>query len=207
MKVTVAIPSYNHKNYVGQAIRSVLSQTHSDVELIVIDDGSRDGSAEVITALHREYKGAFRFIVRENRGLVATLSQALDLAQGEYFCELASDDYLEPDNIARRVARLNARPGVVAVFTDGLNVDREGQVIGPITRDKIKAPYRSDHPIPEMINNITPVFATALIRTAALRNCGGFDADTCRFYEDIDTPIRLAGQGRFDYLDEKLFYR
>lgn len=207
MKATVVIPSFNHRPYVAEAIHSVLNQTCSGVELIVIDDGSRDGSRDHIAQLHQQHRGRFQFISRENRGLVATLQEALDLARGEYFCELASDDYLHPDNIAKRTRYLDRHPEVVAVFTDGLNVNKTGSRIGPITRDKIKALYRTENPIPAIINNVTPVFATGMMRTAALRACGGFDAATFRFYEDIDTPVRLASHGRFGYLDEQLFYR
>ncbi|MGQ9426561.1 glycosyltransferase [Gilvimarinus sp. F26214L] len=206
MKVTVVIPSYNHGLYVAQAIHSVMEQSMDNVELIVIDDGSTDASRDVIAALHTDYNGAFRYLARENRGLVATLQEGLDLASGEYFCELASDDYLHPENLARRTAGLDANPEAVMVFTDGLNVDKDGNVIGPITKERIKAVYRSANPIPQILNNNTPVFATGLVRTDALRRCGGFDADTFRYYEDIDTPIRLCRLGRFDYIDEKLFF-
>ncbi|MEX1033787.1 MAG: glycosyltransferase [Cellvibrionaceae bacterium] len=206
MKVTVVIPSYNHKPYVEQAIHSVLQQSYRDVELIVIDDGSSDGSKELIAELHRQNPG-FRFVSRENQGLVSTLRQGLEMATGDYFCELASDDFLPSDNLVKRVSFLNQHPDVVSVFTDGINVDRNGKEINLITKEKIKDLYRSDNPIPDIINNVTPVFSTGLIRTRALRECGGFDASTFRFYEDIDTPVRLCGMGKFGYIDECLFYR
>lgn len=208
MKVTVVIPSYNHRPYVAQAIHSVLEQSLGGVELIVIDDGSKDGSKEVITELHRHYHQAFRFVNRENRGLVATLSEGLALARGEYFCELASDDFFHVDNLSKRASYLDEHPEAVAVFTDGMHVDGAGNTLGQsFTKEKIVDLYRSDDPIPRMINNITPVFSTGLMRTQSLRECGGFDANTFRFYEDMDTPVRLSTKGRFAYLGEKLFYR
>jgi alpha-1,3-rhamnosyltransferase len=116
--VSVIIPSYNHEQYVTKAIKSVFSQTYKNIELIVIDDGSKDDSVKKILELNELY--SFKFIARKNRGLANTLNQAIKLAKGLYITVLASDDYYLPKRIEHAVKHLNLLPKeVVAVFTDG----------------------------------------------------------------------------------------
>jgi len=83
MLISVIIPSFNHKRYVIQSITSVLDQTWRDLDLIVIDDGSTDGSADLIEQIKRG-GGGFRFVRRENRGLIKTLNQGLQMAKGKF---------------------------------------------------------------------------------------------------------------------------
>jgi glycosyltransferase involved in cell wall biosynthesis len=116
--VTVIIPSYNHEKYVVKAIESVLTQTYKNIELIVIDDGSKDHSVKKILELKARY--SFKFIARKNKGLANTLNQAIKLAKGLYITALASDDYYLPKRIEHAVNHLNLLPKeVVAVYTDG----------------------------------------------------------------------------------------
>ena len=116
--VTVIIPSYNHEKYVTKAIKSVFSQTYKNIELIVIDDGSKDHSAKKILKLKKLYP--FKFIARKNKGLASTLNEAINLAKGIYISVLASDDYYLPQRIEHAVDHLNRIPNdVVAVYTDG----------------------------------------------------------------------------------------
>lgn len=95
--VTVMIPSYNHEKYIKESIQSVIDQTYSRLELIVIDDGSKDNSIQIIEEMRLACEQRFehfQFIFRENRGLSRTLNQGLSLARGEYFSIVASDDIM-----------------------------------------------------------------------------------------------------------------
>lgn len=136
--VTVVIPSYNHEKYVENAIKSVLSQSYPFVELIVIDDGSKDGSLSIITALRQKYD--FNFVARENRGLAKTLNEGINLAKGKYICFLASDDYYLPNRVASAVPVLeNSDDDIFATYCDGYLVTEDG---GKISRfsDKYSRP-------------------------------------------------------------------
>jgi glycosyltransferase involved in cell wall biosynthesis len=86
--VTIVIPAYNHEKYVGEAIRSVLDQTFTDFELIIINDGSPDHTEEEILKFK---DGRIRYFSQENQGLSATLNRGIELARGEYFNFLPSD--------------------------------------------------------------------------------------------------------------------
>ncbi len=126
--VTVIIPSYNHEKYVTKAIKSVFSQTYKNIELIVIDDGSKDHSAKKILELKKRYP--FKFIARKNKGLASTLNEAINLAKGVYITVLASDDYYLPQRIEHAVDHFNRLPNdVAAVYTDGYIISANDKTI------------------------------------------------------------------------------
>ncbi len=204
--VTVVIPCYNHEKYIEQAINSVLSQDYPSIELIVIDDGSTDNSPQIIKELHDKHQN-FTYLPQKNSGLIATLKSGLNRARGEFFCQLASDDFLASNSISKRAEILCTNPDCVAVFTDAYGVDGETVTQQRVTRDKLKRMYASDDPITHILNGAPPVFATGLLRTSTLQAIDAFDSTTFRYYEDLDTPILLLTQGSFQYLDEALFYR
>lgn len=206
MLVSVVIPSYNHKEYVAQAIDSVLGQSWPHVDLIVIDDGSTDGSADIIRAHHKQH-GGYRYLCRDNQGLLRTLNEGLHMAHGEFFCELASDDYLPTDSLAIRVKYLQENRDCVAVFADGLLIEGEKLTDHKLVKDKRLDIFSAADPLPAMLAGVNPIFSTGLIRCEILRKIGGFDDQTFRYYEDLDTPILLSLQGRLGFLCQPVIYR
>jgi glycosyltransferase involved in cell wall biosynthesis len=103
--VSIVVPSYNHENYIEETIQSALNQTYENIELIVVDDCSKDGSADVLEKLSRLH--GFRFVRNgTNLGLNATLELGLSLASGRYVSVLSSDDLMMPNKIAEQVAYL-----------------------------------------------------------------------------------------------------
>lgn len=127
--VTVVIPSYNHERYIAQSIESVVSQSYKNLEIIVIDDGSKDRSVQVINSLADKY--GFIAIARENRGLAKTLNEGIGLARGKYISFVASDDYYFPQRIENAVLQLEkSADKVVCVYCDGYIVNEVGQKMG-----------------------------------------------------------------------------
>ena len=127
--VTVIISSYNHEKYVSQAIESVVSQSYKNIEIIVIDDGSKDRSVQIIDSLAKQY--GFIVVARENRGLATTLNQGIGLARGKYISFVASDDYYFPQRIENAVLQLEKSADKVAcVYCDGYVVNEAGQRMG-----------------------------------------------------------------------------
>ena len=112
--VSVLLPSYNDARFVESAVRSVMEQQGVSFELIVIDDGSTDDSPQILEALQKEL--GFRYIHRENRGLVRTLNELLSLANGKYFCSFSSDDRMAPGRLAVQSAYLESHPEKIACF-------------------------------------------------------------------------------------------
>lgn len=127
--VTVIIPSYNHEQYITQAIESVVSQTYKNLEFIVIDDGSNDQSLKVINSLADKH--GFIVINRENRGLAKTLNEGIGLAKGKYISFLASDDYYLPHRIKNAVIQFEkSAENVAAIYCDGYIINNNGKKIG-----------------------------------------------------------------------------
>ena len=125
-KVSVILPSYNHEPYVESAVRSVMEQTGVDFELIVIDDGSKDRSLEILKRLSEEL--GFTFIHRPNKGVVATLNEALSLARGLYVCSFSSDDIMPPDRLKNQSDFLDAHPEAVACFGQVMPLFDDGKL-------------------------------------------------------------------------------
>lgn len=113
-KVSVLLASYNHERYVEESVRSVMSQTDVDFELIVVDDGSSDHSPEILKRLSGVL--GFTYVHRPNKGLMATLEELLSMAKGRYVCTFASDDIMPPERLKKQSDFLDAHPDAVACF-------------------------------------------------------------------------------------------
>ena len=117
--VSIVIPCYNHEKFVQDCIQSVIDQTYENIELIIIDDGSKDHSVERIQKMvlkcEERFKN-FEFRYRSNRGLCATLNESLNFCSGEFFSVLASDDLIVKDKIERQVNFLQNNPRSGGVF-------------------------------------------------------------------------------------------
>ncbi|MCM1294201.1 MAG: glycosyltransferase family 2 protein [Muribaculaceae bacterium] len=112
-KVSVLMPAYNSAKYISVAIDSILNQTFTDFELIIINDGSTDNTAEIV---HKYTDTRIKFIDNtQNQGLIAVLNQGLDLCAGEYIARMDSDDISMPERLAKQVAYMDANPDVCVV--------------------------------------------------------------------------------------------
>lgn len=114
-RVSVIIPCFNHGRFLPSAAASVLAQTLTDLELIIVDDGSTDETPAVMAGLD---DARVRTLTTPNRGVSAARNAGLDLARGEFIAFLDADDVWEPDKLARQVAIMDAEPEVTLVFTD-----------------------------------------------------------------------------------------
>lgn len=102
MKVSVLVPAYNVERYISQCLESVCNQTHRDLQIVVIDDGSKDSTLSVITKFaERDHR--IEVISRENKGVAKTRNELLDYATGDYVLFVDSDDWIEPDTISTLV--------------------------------------------------------------------------------------------------------
>src|SRR6185436_14810409 len=101
-RVSVVVPSHNHAAFIETTLRSIIKQSLAPAELIVIDDGSTDNSTSIIDRVLRECPFPCEVIARENRGLCATLNEALERSSGEFFAYLGSDDLWLTDFLKAR---------------------------------------------------------------------------------------------------------
>ena len=119
--ISVIIPAYNHEKYIEECIRSIMAQTYQNIELLVIDDGSKDGTFEILKALKPECEKRFVRVVfetQENQGTRVTLNRLIDLAQGQYIYMIASDDMAKPQAIETLHLFLSQNPDYVLAVGD-----------------------------------------------------------------------------------------
>jgi sugar O-acyltransferase (sialic acid O-acetyltransferase NeuD family) len=122
--VSVTMAACNHEKYVSQTIRSILGQSFTDFEFIIIDDGSSDGTPREIAAFEdRRIRAEFS---RHNSGIIVTKNRCLDLAQGKYVAIVNSDDAYLPDKLEKQVAYLESHPECGVVLTDAAIIDEDG---------------------------------------------------------------------------------
>lgn len=125
-KLSVIIASYNHQDYIAETLRSIEEQTFQDFEIILVDDGSRDGTVEVARRVHSRAQ----IFTQANQGVVAARNRGVDLAKGEYICFVDSDDVVLPTRFEKQVVVLDRDPGIGLVFADAWIIDSAGQRIG-----------------------------------------------------------------------------
>jgi glycosyltransferase involved in cell wall biosynthesis len=137
-KVSVLLPVFNAQNFVKEAIDSILQQTFSDFELIIINDGSTDNSSKIISEFHDD-----RIIVinhEENKGLIFSLNEGLDLSLGEYIVRMDADDFSLPERLSIQVDFMDINKDIVV--SGGQMIDYENKIQlsnNPIVSDEVKA--------------------------------------------------------------------
>lgn len=196
--ISVLLPVYNAVRYVESAVESVLAQSFADFELIVIDDGSTDGSARILQALAAR-DSRIRLTTRGNRGLVATLNEMLATARGGLICRMDADDLCRPQRFERQKAYLDEHSDCVAVGSRSLFIDPEGL---PIFEFMDKYTHeRIDEAL--MAPEIGILHPTLMARRVPMQALGGYRTDYPHV-EDLDLFLRLGETGRLANLPEVL---
>lgn len=187
--VSVIIPAYNAAATLGETLESLRSQTWTDWEAIVIDDGSQDATGAVAEGLGDQRIRVLRY---ENAGQAIARNRGLAVAAGELVAFLDADDWWTPTALADRVAALRANPAAVAAYSWTDYVDDRNRLLHPGFRDRHSGPVFAAL----LANNFIENGSNPLVRRSALAQVGGFDS---RFIpaEDWDLWLRLAKFGEF----------
>lgn len=130
--ISVLIPAYNHENYIQETIESIINQTYPNIELIILDDGSKDKTWEKITELKPKCENRFvkiHFETKQNEGTCITLNKLLKLSSGEFVYIIASDDLTKPQAIEKEVKFLQDNPDYALAVGDNEYVDSMGKQI------------------------------------------------------------------------------
>jgi glycosyltransferase involved in cell wall biosynthesis len=199
--VSVIIPTYNRGHMVGRAIRSVLSQTFEDLELIIVDDGSRDKTDEVVD---RFRDPRIRYIRHHtNRGAQAARNTGIDAARGDYVSFLDSDDEWLPEKLRRQVEVFRTNPhnldNLGVVLTGGQHVQLEtGARSRPVIYECYGDVYR------EVFLRQVQAQMPALVRKDVLQRAGHYD-ESLPAAQDWDMLVRLAELCQFDVVREPVY--
>jgi GT2 family glycosyltransferase len=203
--ISFVIPAFNQDSYVSRAIDSALAQSHTPVEVIVVDDGSTDGTAKVLST-YKERPNV-TLIRQPNAGLSAARNRGLASSRGEFICFLDADDYLAPAFAAKLQTPLLEDPGVAFAYCDLQRVDRFGDPVDDYSVASARRTLNGDLFESLIIGGyFTP--NTVLLRRPVLDALGGFDLELGG-HADYDLWLRIAGAGhRAAFVSERLaFYR
>lgn len=192
--VFVAVPSFNHAAFVERTLRSIFRQTLPPDVLLVIDDGSTDGSPGIIEKVLKDCPfPACEFIARGNRGLCRTLNEALERADTPFFAYLGSDDLWRPDFLARRTAFLAERPDAVLAYGHGAVIDPADRIIDS---SENWGKYVDGDAVAMLLRGGAPLSPTVLYRTAVLARNGWNESAKL---EDYELYLRLSAEGGFAF--------
>jgi len=198
-RVSVIIPVFNGAATIAEAIDSALAQTYTGVEVIVVNDGSTDATAEVL----RRYEDRIKVIDRPNGGIAAARNTGAAAASGEYLAFLDCDDIWMPAMVERAVAALDGDPACVLAYTNCAVVDSNAR---DLRAALIGAGVDHAPTLDEMLARLWPIMPSAVImRRATFIDCGGFPEEFRSYgFEDVIFWLRVREQGPFHYIAECL---
>jgi glycosyltransferase involved in cell wall biosynthesis len=205
--VTVVCLCYNQAAFVQEAINSVLNQTYPHIQLIVVDDGSTDNSAEVIQAHLANHTEVLFLNLQENLGNCRAFNRALPFVKGTYLIDLAADDILLPERIQKQVAAFDRLGEEYAViFSDASYIDAQSRITGHHYSRNLQGQLLKPVPQGDVYTALLGPFyllsCTTIYRTSVIMALGGYDEQLS--YEDFDILTRMARHYKFGYLDEVL---
>ena len=194
--VTLVVISYNHEKYLEQALDSAFAQTYSNCSVLIFDDASTDGSAQCIRDYLARTGHPGKFIHHEqNRGLCATLNEALGLLTSDYVAFISADDWMETNRVEVQVAALESLgPEYGAAYSDATLVDAGGQPTGEMhirSRRGREGEPEGDIFLDLLRTNWLPA-ASVMIRRSVFSTVGRYDESLP--YEDYDMWLRIASR-------------
>ncbi|RLD73555.1 MAG: glycosyltransferase family 2 protein [Bacteroidetes bacterium] len=198
--VSIIVSCYNHEDYITPCIESIVRQTYKNIELIVIDDGSTDKSADILQQLSQKYH--FSFERQENMGLTRTLNKALSQAKGKYIAPIGSDDILMLDKTEKQVEFLKNHHDIAVVGGNIICIDDNGNIKQKQRfKDYREIDFKDVFLTPKQI----PAAPTVMIRASVLSEVNGFNTETN--LEDLDLWLRITHAGyRIAVLNDVLAY-
>lgn len=192
--VSIIIPTFNCESYIAATINSVLSQSHKDIEIIVVDDGSSDKTKDIV----REFNTKVKLISQPNSGVCVARNRGLSESSGSFICFMDHDDYWYPEKLASQVEIFRVHPEVGVVYSRFINwyADTNGQFPSPESfeprtiQDEIDTEF-SGWVYHLFLLDSWMLTSTAIFRSDVLKKCGGFD-ESLPFSEDWDLWLRVT---------------
>lgn len=196
--VSVIMPARNAGDYIEHSIDSILRQTYSEFELIIIDDQSIDNTREVASGYQ---DSRVKVVDGPGTGISAAFNAGLEAAVGEYFCRCDADDIYPHDRIETQVNWLEEHSDYIAVCGMYASIDKKGRHLIQYHRDNESKNIDAEFLKQKTITH----YCTFMTRTDSLRAIGG-----CREFfvtgEDIDLQLRLSDQGKIFFLSKNFYY-
>lgn len=203
--VSIRIPAYNHEKYIHACLNSVLSEDYPNKELVIINDGSTDGTDHQIRGWIDQHGDELpvKYVSRENRGLTKTLNELIAMCHGDYLVSLASDDLLENGGIKARVEYLEKHGEKDAVIGDCMVIDGAGLIVFKSALTGLYAAntekYATDDGIQEeVIWNWSIPGPVLMVRRGIYKKIGLYDIGAV--VEDWDLYLRMVSMGLLGFI-------
>lgn len=195
-KVSIVIPTYNHARYVRYAVESAIHQEYENLEVLVIDDGSNDGTAELL----KPYRSNINYIYKQNGGTPSALNFGLSRATGKYVCWLSADDVFIEGKVAKQVRLMESDPNLGFSYTSFEVIDANG-----IKQYDVNSAYYPDKQ--EMVTKLMEGCfingSSVMMRSSALKEIGYFDESLPQAH-DYDLWLRILRHYNCGFLGEFL---
>ncbi len=196
-RITVLMSVYNGEEYLAEAIESILRQTFRDFEFLIIDDGSTDGTKEIIESIQ---DSRIRLISRANKGFTASLNEGIEKARGEYIARQDADDLSLPQRLEREVVYLDAHPEVGMVGTNYTIMDDADR---PVVTTRLFT-HPDDLAIAELLSNQFG-HGSVMMRKSVVNNVGLYDSRGGEVVSDYDLFCRISRVAKLANLKEPLY--
>ena len=194
--VTYVLLSYNHAQYVEETITSIVNQDYDPIEIIVIDDGSSDGSVDILRAMQQQL--GFELVTQSNSGVVAALNRGFSLARGQYIVPHASDDVSHPDRTKEQVALLQADSNIGFTVGGIRKISPEGKLLQGWSKSK-----RSVFTFDDFVAGRAKAIAvSSMYRAEAIQKMGLLDEDLSN--EDVQLYWRVTDLGYVCLVDHSV---
>ena len=193
VSVSLIVPVYDAERYIGFTIESLIRQSHADLEIIVVDDGSTDRTRE-IACRYAETDARITVLPQKNLGVATARNTGIEVAKGEFVGFIDADDIWHSTAVAKMLSRFEgASPDLGVVYTWSADIDEENRLIGGVHASRARG-----HVYPLLIfHNFLGNASSTIIRKRSLEAIGGYRPEFDLGCEDFDLYLRLAA--RFDY--------
>jgi len=206
--VSILIPLYNHEQFIEKTLNSIIEDSYSNKEIIIINDGSTDNSNNIVNEWIIQHKDVnLKYILRENKGLHKTLNELYDLSKGKYIINIASDDYLINNTIDKRVELLEKYPNKLMLIGDCIVVDNFNNTVNDSATFSLhsgnKSKYFNDKSLKdEILYNWATVGPSYMLNQNIYNEIGFYNPDI--YLEDWDYAVRAVSKNLILFYDEKV---
>jgi glycosyltransferase involved in cell wall biosynthesis len=204
-KVSIVMPSFNYARYLSLSIESILKQSHTDLELVITDDCSTDGSREMVAEWARRDSRVVSVLHDVNVGLAGARNSALAASSGKFIALCDADDLWIADKLKTQLACFRRAPEIGLVHSDSAIMDGQGTLTGQRFSSLMhrQGQKTSGYLFDELCRRNFLCVPTVIVRREAMELAGGFD-DRLRSLEDWVCWTRIARKYPFDYVDDAL---
>jgi len=195
-KVSIVIPTYNHARYLPYALDSVMNQSYANIEVLVIDDGSKDGTAELV----KPYCSIINYVYKQNGGTPSALNLGLSLATGKYICWLSADDMIIGEKVSKQVGLMESDPSLGFSYSSFVVIDANGN-----KQYDVNSPYFPDKQkmVTKLMEGCFINGSSVMMRSSALKVIGNFDESLPQAH-DYDLWFRFLRHSACGFLAEHL---